>query len=70
MTGTLSTFRSLSADQRVRFGTVAMLVGIVLIGVLGFASIPSVALQVGIGVLGVAVMVAGVLLVGTSEGTV
>jgi hypothetical protein len=70
MTGTLSAFRSLSADQRVRFGTVAMLVGIVLIGVLGFASIPSVALQVGIGVLGVAVMVAGVLLVGTSEGTV
>jgi hypothetical protein len=70
MTGTLSAFRSLSADQRVRFGTVAMLVGIVLIGVLGFASIPSVVLQVGIGVLGVAVMVAGVLLVGTSEGTV
>jgi glucose uptake protein GlcU len=70
MTGTLSAFRSLSADQRVRFGTVAMLVGIVLIGVLGFASLPSVALQVVLGVIGVVVMVAGVLLVGTSEGTV
>ncbi len=70
MAETISAFRSLSADQRVRFGTIAMLVGIVLIGVLGFASLPSVALQVVIGVLGVVVMVAGVLLVGTSEGTV
>jgi len=70
MTGTLSAFRSLSGDQRVRFGTVAMLIGIVLIGVLGFASLPSVALQVVLGVIGVVVMVAGVLLVGTSEGTV
>ena len=70
MTGTLSAFRWLSGDQRVRFGTVAMLIGIVLIGVLGFASLPSVALQVVLGVLGVVVMVAGVLLVGTSEGTV
>ena len=70
MVETVSAFRSLSSDQRVRFGTIALLVGIVLIGVLGFASIPSAALQVVVGIVGVAVMVAGVLLLGTSEGTV
>ena len=70
MVETVSAFRSLSADQRVRFGAIAMLVGIVLIGVLGFVSLPSAALQVGIGVVGVAAMVGGVLLLGTSEGTV
>jgi hypothetical protein len=70
MMETLGAFRSLSPDQRVRFGTVALLVGIVLIGVLGFAAIPSTAVQVVVGIVGVAVMVAGVLLLGTSEGAV
>ena len=70
MVDTVSAFQSLSPDQRVRFGTVALIVGIVLLGVLGFATIPSVAVQVVVGIVGVAVTVAGVLLLGTSEGTV
>jgi hypothetical protein len=61
---------SMSPDRRVRLGSIAMVVGIALIGVLGFTTIPSAALQIGVGVVSVAVMVAGVLLVGTSEGTV
>jgi hypothetical protein len=61
---------SMSPDRRVRLGSIAMVVGIALIGVLGFTTIPSAALQIVVGVVSVAVMVAGVLLVGTSEGTV
>ncbi|MEF8840196.1 MAG: hypothetical protein V5A62_01030 [Haloarculaceae archaeon] len=63
-------FASLSGSRRVYLGSIAMVVGIALIGALGFVPVPSAALQVFVGVLGVAVMVAGVLLVGTSEGTV
>ena len=70
MSETVSAFRSLSRGQRVRIGAVALVVGIALVGILGFASVPSVAIQVLMGTLGVLVMVVGVLLVGTSEGTV
>ena len=67
MSETVSEFRSLSKGQRVRLGVVAMVIGVALIGVLGFAPVPSGALQIVIGALAVIVMVAGVLLVGTSE---
>lgn len=67
---TANGLQSLSRGQRVRLGSVAMVVGIALIGALGLISIPSAALRVVIGTVGVLVMVAGVLLVGTSEGAV
>lgn len=70
MSESVSAFASLSGSRRVYLGSIAMVVGVALIGALGFAPVPSAALQVLVGVLGVAVMVAGVLLVGTSEGTV
>jgi len=69
-TDTDGALTSMSPDRRVRLGSIAMVVGIALIGVLGFTTIPSAALQIVVGVVSVAVMVAGVLLVGTSEGTV
>jgi hypothetical protein len=62
--------QSLTRSQRVRLGGIALVIGIALIGVLGFAPIPSVALQIVIGTIGVLVMVAGTLLLGTSEGAV
>jgi hypothetical protein len=70
MKQTSSAFESLTPDQRVRVGSIAMLAGIALIGVLTFAPAPWRALQVGGGVASVAVMVVGVLLIGTSEKTV
>lgn len=70
MSETADAFQALSRGQRVRLGSIALVIGVALIGMLGFAPVPSEALQFVIGVLGVAVMVAGVLLVGTSSGTV
>ena len=70
MEETVTAFESLSPDQRVRVGTIAMVVSIALIGVLTFAPMPWQALQVVVGVASVAVMVVGVLLIGTSEKTV
>ena len=70
MSEAVSTFRGIPKQQRVRLGAVALAIGVALIGVLGFAPVPSEALQVIIGILGVLVMVAGVLLLGTSEGGV
>ncbi|MFC6938370.1 hypothetical protein ACFQE8_00140 [Salinirubellus sp. GCM10025818] len=70
MSQALNAFKSLSRDQRVRFGSVALVVGIVLIGILGFATVPSEVLRIVIGIVGVIVIVVGTLLLGTSEGTV
>jgi len=67
---TAPALRGLSKDRRERLGAVALVVGIALVGVVGFGPVPSTALQVLVGTLGVLVMVLGVLLVGTSEGTV
>ena len=70
MSETADAFQALSSGQRVRLGSIALVIGVALIGMLGFAPVPSEALQIVIGVLGVVVMVAGVLLVGTSSGSV
>lgn len=70
MSQAANAFQSLSKDQRERWGTVALIVGIALIMALGFATVPSQILRIAIGVVGVLVMVVGTLLVGTSEGTV
>jgi hypothetical protein len=70
MSQAANAFKSLSGDQRVQYGSVALVIGIVLIGILGFATVPSQVLQIVIGIVGVIVMVVGTLLLGTSEGTV
>lgn len=70
MSQAANAFQSLSKGQRVQYGSVALVIGVALIGILGFATVPSQALRVLIGIVGVLVMVAGTLLVGTSDGTV
>jgi glucose uptake protein GlcU len=70
MSQAVSAAKELDPEQRTRLGTGGMVIGIALIGVLGFAPVDSDLLQVLIGIIGVIIMVVGVLLVGTSRGSV
>mgnify|MGYP000200475802 CR=1 FL=1 len=59
--------RKLSEQQKVTFGAAGMVLGVALIGVLAFAGISSLPMQVAIAFVGVMTMVTGTLMVGTSE---
>jgi general stress protein CsbA len=59
--------RKLSERQKITFGAAGMGVGLVLIVVLGFAGITSFTVQMVVALLGVLTMVAGTLMLGTSE---
>lgn len=59
--------RKLSEQQKVTIGVAGMLIGVGLIGVLGFAGITSLPMQIAIAFLGVMTMVTGTLMLGTSE---
>lgn len=59
--------RKLSEQQKVTVGAAGMFLGVALIGVLAFAGITSLPMQVAVAFLGVMTMVTGTLLVGTSE---
>lgn len=62
--------QELEPEQRTRLGTGGMVIGVALIGILGFAPVDSDILQVLIGIIGVSILVVGVILVGTSRGSV
>jgi glucose uptake protein GlcU len=70
MSQAVDTAKKLGPKQRTRLGTGGMMIGVALIGVLGFVPVESAALQVILGTIGVAFLVVGVLLIGTSEGSV
>jgi glucose uptake protein GlcU len=70
MSQAVSAAQELEPEQRTRLGTGAMVIGVALIGVLGFAPIASTILQVLLGIIGVLILVVGVLLIGTSGGSV
>lgn len=70
MSQAVSAAKELDPAQKTRLGTGGMLIGIALIGSLTFAPVDSAALEVIIGTIGVAILVVGVLLVGTSRGSV
>lgn len=57
----------LTEQQKITGGAAGMVVGVALIGVLAFAGITSLPMQVAIAFLGVMTMVTGTLLLGTSE---
>lgn len=59
--------RKLSEQQKLTIGAAGMLLGVGLIGVLAFAGITSLPMQVAVAFLGVMTMVTGTILVGTSE---
>jgi hypothetical protein len=70
MSQAVSAVKEMDPQQRSRLGTLGMIVGVVLLGVLGLVPFGSLVLQVVLGIVGVVVLVAGVLLVGTSGGSV
>ncbi|MFB6117853.1 hypothetical protein [Halosegnis sp.] len=63
----LAVNRRLSERQKVLGGAVGILAGTVLIGFMTFGNVPSIAMQVVLGVVGVLFAVVGTLLLGTSE---
>jgi hypothetical protein len=59
--------RGLSERQKVIYGAAGMAVGVALIAILAFAGITSFTVQMVVALLGVLTMVAGTLMLGTSE---
>lgn len=59
--------RSLSEQQKISVGIAGMLLGVGLIGALAFTGVSSLPMQVAVAFLGVATMVTGTILLGTSE---
>jgi glucose uptake protein GlcU len=70
MSQAVAAAKELDPAQKTRLGTGGMLIGIALIGAMGFAPIESMVLEIILGAIGVAILVVGVLLVGTSRGSV
>jgi hypothetical protein len=70
MSQAVSAAKELDPAQKTRLGTGGMVIGIALIASLTFAPVESTVLQVILGAIGVAILVVGVLLVGTSRGSV
>jgi hypothetical protein len=70
MSQAVSAAKELDPAQKTRLGTGGMVIGIALIAAMSFSSIDSAVLEVILGAIGVAILVAGVLLVGTSRGSV
>lgn len=59
--------RSLTEQQKITAGALGLVAGVLLIGLLGFAGVSSLAMQVVLGLLAVFTMVVGTLLLGTSD---
>jgi len=70
MSQAVSAAKELDPAQKTRLGAGGMFIGIGLIGSLTFAPVDSAVLEVILGAIGVAILVVGVLLVGTSSGSV
>ena len=70
MSQAVSAAKELDPAQKTRLGTGGMLIGIALIASLTFAPVDSAVLEIIVGAIGVAILVVGVLLVGTSRGSV
>jgi hypothetical protein len=70
MSQAVSAAKELDPAQKTRLGAGGMIIGIALIAAVSFSSIGSAALEIILGSIGVAILVASVLLVGTSRGSV
>lgn len=70
MSTSLAAVTELEPAAKTRLGAVGMLVGTVMIGVVSFVPIASGLVGTTLGIVGVGLLVAGVLLVGTSSGSV
>ncbi|MFC7226584.1 hypothetical protein N0B31_04155 [Salinirubellus salinus] len=70
MSQAVAAAKELDPTQKTRLGTGGMLIGMALIGAMAFAPIESMALEIILGAIGVTILVVGVLLVGTSRGSV
>lgn len=68
MAGALaSVFASLTEQQKIVAGGIAIVLGVVMLTAMAFAGITSATTQIGLGVVGVACAVVGTILLGASE---
>jgi hypothetical protein len=69
MSQAVTAAKELDPKQKTQLGTAGMIAGIILIAMLSFAELGAV-LEVVLGIIGVIILVVGVILIGTSQGSV